>query len=124
MPVSFHIEGVSFLIRKRQRAMPFPEDRGWKDTVQRMGKSNCWSITVSRRTSRSISTARRWKMVLTAPDWANAGESSVVKVTVGYSMRISEEGWRLLTFWVLTAGALILLFHCYLPGFCSKRLVA
>ena len=33
MPQSFHIEGVSFLIRNVNGAMPFPEDRGWKDTV-------------------------------------------------------------------------------------------
>ena len=33
MPQSFHIEGVAFLIRNVNGAMPFPEDRGWKDTV-------------------------------------------------------------------------------------------
>ena len=33
MPQSFHIEGVSFLVRNVNGAMPFPEDRGWKDTV-------------------------------------------------------------------------------------------
>ncbi|MBR7331548.1 multicopper oxidase domain-containing protein, partial [Klebsiella pneumoniae] len=32
-PQAFHIEGVSFLIRNVNGAMPFPEDRGWKDTV-------------------------------------------------------------------------------------------
>ena len=32
-PQSFHIEGVSFLIRNVNGAMPFPEDRGMKDTV-------------------------------------------------------------------------------------------
>lgn len=33
MPQSFHIEGVSFLIKKVNGAAPFGEDRGWKDTV-------------------------------------------------------------------------------------------
>ncbi|AFJ45688.1 cell division protein FtsP [Shimwellia blattae] len=32
-PQSFHIEGVSFLIRNVNGAAPLPEDRGWKDTV-------------------------------------------------------------------------------------------
>jgi len=33
MPQAFHIEGVSFLVDNINGAMPFPEDRGWKDTV-------------------------------------------------------------------------------------------
>ncbi len=33
MPQSFHIEGVSFLIKNVNGAAPFGEDRGWKDTV-------------------------------------------------------------------------------------------
>ncbi|WP_058911026.1 cell division protein FtsP [Entomohabitans teleogrylli] len=33
MPQAFHIEGVSFLVRNVNGAAPFPEDRGWKDTV-------------------------------------------------------------------------------------------
>lgn len=33
VPQSFHIEGAKFLIRNVNGAMPFPEDRGWKDTV-------------------------------------------------------------------------------------------
>lgn len=33
MPQSFHIEGVRFLINSVNGAQPFPEDRGWKDTV-------------------------------------------------------------------------------------------
>ncbi|EGT0042364.1 cell division protein FtsP [Cronobacter sakazakii] len=33
MPQAFHMEGVSFLIRSVNGAAPFPEDRGWKDTV-------------------------------------------------------------------------------------------
>ncbi|MEL4012865.1 cell division protein FtsP [Dryocola clanedunensis] len=33
MPQSFHIEGVTFLIRNVNGAAPFGEDRGWKDTV-------------------------------------------------------------------------------------------
>ena len=33
MPQSFHIEGVRFLVRNVNGAMPFGEDRGWKDTV-------------------------------------------------------------------------------------------
>lgn len=63
MPQSFHIEGVSFLIRNVNGAMPFPEDRGWKDTVWVDGGLNCSSTTVSLRgrTSRSCSTARRWR---------------------------------------------------------------
>lgn len=32
-PQAFHIEGVMFQIRNVNGAMPFPEDRGWKDTV-------------------------------------------------------------------------------------------
>lgn len=32
-PQSFHIEGVSFLIKNVNGASPFGEDRGWKDTV-------------------------------------------------------------------------------------------
>ncbi|WP_313479178.1 multicopper oxidase domain-containing protein, partial [Atlantibacter hermannii] len=32
-PQAFHIEGVQFLIRHVNGAAPFPEDRGWKDTV-------------------------------------------------------------------------------------------
>lgn len=32
-PQSFHIEGVSFLVRNVNGASPFGEDRGWKDTV-------------------------------------------------------------------------------------------
>ncbi len=32
-PQSFHIEGVMFQIRNVNGTMPFPEDRGWKDTV-------------------------------------------------------------------------------------------
>ncbi|SUB69504.1 Cell division protein FtsP precursor [Pluralibacter gergoviae] len=32
-PQSFHIEGVMFQITNVNGAMPFPEDRGWKDTV-------------------------------------------------------------------------------------------
>ncbi|NIF60221.1 cell division protein FtsP [Enterobacter sp. Ap-916] len=32
-PQSFHIEGVSFLVRDVNGASPFGEDRGWKDTV-------------------------------------------------------------------------------------------
>ncbi|MDY0971454.1 cell division protein FtsP [Siccibacter turicensis] len=32
-PQSFHIEGAQFLIRNVNGALPFPEDRGWKDTV-------------------------------------------------------------------------------------------
>ncbi|MEA1062372.1 cell division protein FtsP [Erwinia sp. HR93] len=32
-PQSFHIEGVRFLIRDVNGAAPFPEDRGWKDTL-------------------------------------------------------------------------------------------
>jgi suppressor of ftsI len=33
MPQSFHIEGVMFQVRNVNGAAPFPEDRGWKDTV-------------------------------------------------------------------------------------------
>ena len=33
MPQSFHMEGVQFQVRNVNGAMPFPEDRGWKDTV-------------------------------------------------------------------------------------------
>lgn len=33
MPQSFHIEGVTFLIKNVNGAAPFGEDRGWKDTV-------------------------------------------------------------------------------------------
>lgn len=33
IPQAFHIEGVSFLVDNINGAMPFPEDRGWKDTV-------------------------------------------------------------------------------------------
>ncbi|MGP3592707.1 cell division protein FtsP [Vagococcus sp. WN89Y] len=33
MPQSFHIEGVMFIVRNVNGAAPFPEDRGWKDTV-------------------------------------------------------------------------------------------
>lgn len=32
-PQSFHIEGARFLLEKVNGAPPFPEDRGWKDTV-------------------------------------------------------------------------------------------
>jgi suppressor of ftsI len=32
-PQSFHIEGVTFLIKNVNGAAPFGEDRGWKDTV-------------------------------------------------------------------------------------------
>ncbi|HIF7698071.1 TPA: cell division protein FtsP, partial [Klebsiella pneumoniae] len=32
-PQSFHIEGVMFQIRNVNGSSPFPEDRGWKDTV-------------------------------------------------------------------------------------------
>lgn len=32
-PQSFFIEGVQFLVRDVNGAQPFPEDRGWKDTV-------------------------------------------------------------------------------------------
>ena len=32
-PQSFHIEGVMFQIRNVNGSTPFPEDRGWKDTV-------------------------------------------------------------------------------------------
>jgi suppressor of ftsI len=32
-PQSFHIEGVMFQIRNVNGCAPFPEDRGWKDTV-------------------------------------------------------------------------------------------
>lgn len=40
-------------------------------------------------------------------------------------MRINEEGWRLLTFWMFTTGGyLILLFVVICLAFCSKRLVA
>jgi len=33
MPQSFHIEGAMFMLRSVNGALPFPEDRGWKDTV-------------------------------------------------------------------------------------------
>lgn len=33
MPQAFHIAGVRFLVDNINGAMPFPEDRGWKDTV-------------------------------------------------------------------------------------------
>ena len=33
-PQSFHIEGVMFQIRNVNGSSPFPEDRGWKDTVR------------------------------------------------------------------------------------------
>jgi FtsP/CotA-like multicopper oxidase with cupredoxin domain len=63
MPQSFHIEGVNFLIRNVNGAMPFPEDAAGKIPSGWMGRLNCWSITVSLhgRTSRSCSTARRWR---------------------------------------------------------------
>ena len=32
-PQSFHIEGVMFQVRNVNGSAPFPEDRGWKDTV-------------------------------------------------------------------------------------------
>lgn len=32
-PQAFHIEGVMFQVRNVNGASPFPEDRGWKDTV-------------------------------------------------------------------------------------------
>ena len=59
MPQSFHIEGVSFLIRNVNGAMPFPEDRGWKDTVWVDGRRTARLLrSAFRRTSRSCSTAR------------------------------------------------------------------
>lgn len=48
MPQSFHIEGVSFLIRNVNGAMPFRKIEAGKIPSGWMGKSNCWSITVSR----------------------------------------------------------------------------
>lgn len=33
LPQSFHIEGVMFQLRNVNGSLPFPEDRGWKDTV-------------------------------------------------------------------------------------------
>lgn len=68
MPQSFHIEGVSFLIRNVNGAMPFPEDRGWKDTVWVDGGLNYWFITDSLPgpISRSTLIARRWKWQIAA----------------------------------------------------------
>jgi FtsP/CotA-like multicopper oxidase with cupredoxin domain len=44
-----------FQIRNVNGSSPFPEDRGWKDTVWVDGQVDCWSTTPSRRgrTSRS-----------------------------------------------------------------------
>ena len=67
MPQSFHIEGVSFLIRNVNGAMPFPEDRGWKDTVWVDGRLNYWFITDSLPAHfRSTLIARRWKWQIAA----------------------------------------------------------
>lgn len=46
-PQAFHIEGVMFQIRNVNGAMPFPEDRGWKDTVWVDGQVSCLFISVS-----------------------------------------------------------------------------
>lgn len=68
MPQSFHIEGVSFLIRNVNGAMPFPEDRGWKDTVWVDGQVELlvYYGQPSRRISLSTLTARRWKWPIVA----------------------------------------------------------
>lgn len=68
MPQSFHIEGVSFLIRNVNGAMPFPEDRGWKDTVWVDGGLNYWSTSDNLHglISRSTLTVRRWKWRIVA----------------------------------------------------------
>lgn len=62
-PQAFHIEGVMFQIRNVNGAMPFPEDRGWKDTVWVDGQVELlvYFGQPSGRTSRSTSTVRRWK---------------------------------------------------------------
>ncbi len=46
-PQAFHIEGVMFQIRNVNGAMPFPEDRGWKDTVWVDGQVELLFISVS-----------------------------------------------------------------------------
>ncbi|KSB87063.1 hypothetical protein LFZ31_04795, partial [Salmonella enterica subsp. enterica serovar Newport str. S09097] len=81
MPQSFHIEGVSFLIRNVNGAMPFPEDRGWKDTVWVDGQVELlvyygqpsWPHFPFYFNSQTL------EMAEPRLDWANAGESSVVK---------------------------------------------
>ncbi len=70
MPQSFHIEGVSFLIRNVNGALPFPEDRGWKDTVWVDGQVELlvyFGQPSSEHFPFVYSTARRWKWPIAAP---------------------------------------------------------
>ncbi len=55
-PQSFHIEGVMFQIRNVNGSSPFPEDRGWKDTVWVDGQVELlvyYTLNRRGRTSRS-----------------------------------------------------------------------
>lgn len=78
-PQAFHIEGVMFQIRNVNGAMPFPEDRGWKDTVWVDGQVELlvYFGQPSGRTSRSTSTVRRWKW-RTVARWATVSQSGTV----------------------------------------------
>lgn len=78
-PQSFHIEGVMFRVRNVNGSTPFPEDRGWKDTVWIDGQvellvyytqpswshfpfqflSQTWSSPTAARLARSWLTRRR-----------------------------------------------------------------
>ena len=66
-PQSFHIEGVMFQIRNVNGAMPFPEDRGWKDTVWVDGQVELLVYYAQPSAALPVpSSVRRWSLPIVA----------------------------------------------------------
>jgi hypothetical protein len=87
-PQSFHIEGVMFQIRNVNGSSPFPEDRGWKDTVWVDGQVELLVYYAQPSWPHFSSSEPDAGACRPRFDWPDAGESRVILLPWPITVRV------------------------------------